>query len=248
MASKTLNYLRSLEFIRSLSVSIKNSPKTLLIIILDLAFFLIATTTKNFAENSIRISGINQVHIIIMVGITIVYYLILLFIYSSIKLSVLNLIKSSITKTRFKIENLIKFYLLNLTLVLIILITSLLISIIFTSAKEEFALLVLAVIVIPYIILAYILVNVSHSAYLMTSSIKKSIKCGLRGIKFSRTYTGIIIPFFFIAAVLSLAFYYPSRINNIINQPLIVIFEAITYAMLLISRTGFYMITQKMSK
>lgn len=94
----------------------------------------------------------------------IIYYLFITFIYSVIKLSILNLINK---KRKFTLNGLGKFYLLNIILLVIIFFTALILLGIFAIIlKRDFVSYLSLILLIPFFFFAYSIINISHTLFI----------------------------------------------------------------------------------
>ena len=202
---KLAERVKNIEFIRSVGILISNPGKMAAIASIDILFFLTVFILRRFAESlNINQSAGNISLIAGILLLSILYYAVLLLIYSFFKLCALGLVKSAVEKSGFSFRRLGKFYLLNLLMFSAILITSILVGLILSSAKENFMLWVVGLLGVPYFIIAYIFMNVSHSVFAQKYLIKESLEEGLRHIKNPRVYAGIILPSIILAFILSL--------------------------------------------
>lgn len=244
---KLKEYAKNLEFIRGIKVLISNPGKMAAIAAIDILFFLTAFILRKFAESlNINPSAVNTSLIAGMLLLLVLYYAVLLLGYSFFKLCVLGLVKSVVEKSGFEFRKLGKFYLLNFLIFSIVLAASILVGSVLASAKESFAVWVIGIIGVPYMIIAYIFMNIAHSAFAQTYSVKGSFKEGLRHIKNPRVYAGIIVPSFILALILSLPYsFLYARANPAAGAVLLGVFEGLAYILFFINRIGFYIASKE---
>jgi len=117
----------------------------------------------------------------------IIYYLFIIFIYSIVKLTTLNLIKPLFEKAKFTFKRLGKFYLLNLIVFLIFFFSALIILAVFALIlRADFLKYVLVVLLIPFLFFLYSIINISHTLFIKDEKkklIKKSFKIAFNKIK-----------------------------------------------------------------
>ncbi len=128
-----------------------------------------------------------QTNLLIFVFLyTVVYYLFIMFIYSTVKLTMLNLIKSLYEKNKFSLNRLGKFYLLNILIFLIFTLIGLILFAIFALIlTREFLIYIVVIVLIPLIFFLYSIINISHIFFIKTDEkgiIKKSFKLSFNKI------------------------------------------------------------------
>jgi len=100
-------------------------------------------------------------------GYPIVFYLFVIFIYSTAKLSVLNIIKSLYEKHKFSLKGLSKFYLLNILLFVIFFLAALiLLGILALILREDFLKYLILILSVPFLFFAYSVINISHTFFI----------------------------------------------------------------------------------
>lgn len=107
------------------------------------------------------------------------YYLLIIFIYSITKLSILKIIKSLHEKSKLNLKGLKKFYLLNILIFIIFFSTVLIVvGILSLTLKEDFLKYIILILSIPYLFFVYSIINIAHTLYIKGAKkgiIKKSI-------------------------------------------------------------------------
>src|SRR3989344_3329470 len=111
---------------------------------------------------------------------SLVYYLIVLFAYSFFKYGILHFIKSLYAKSYFSAARLWDFYLLNAIIAGIFLAIILAFNLVLASIKQNYAPYVFSLVVGPYLLLLYFVINVSQSAFYENMSLRNSIKIGFK--------------------------------------------------------------------
>ena len=247
---KLAEQVNNLEFIRGIRILISSPGKMAAIAAIDILFFLTAFILRKFAESlDINPTAVSTSLIAGVLLLSVLYYAVLLLGYSFFKLCVLGLVKSAAEKSVFEFGKLGKFYLLNLGIFSAILTVSILVGSVLASAKESFAIWVIGIAGVPYMITVYIFMNIAHSAFAQRYSIKESFKEGLRHIKNLRAYTGIIIPSIILAAVLSLPYsFLYARTSLAAGAVLLGVFEGLAYILFFINRIGFYIASKTTTK
>lgn len=103
-----------------------------------------------------------------------VYYLFIIFIYSMAKLGILNIIKSLYKKNRLSLKGLRKFYLLNISIFIILFFSALiLLGILSLILKRDFLKYVVLILLIPFLFFFYSIINISHTLFI--KGMKKGI-------------------------------------------------------------------------
>ena len=249
-------------FARSFQLAKSNPNKIGLMILFDISFFLsfyyILPALAEYFKRSLIISQ-TMAFLLLIAILSLIYYLIVLFIYSFFKYSVLDFTKSLFGKTPFSFNRLGQFYLLNL---IIIMPPYIIFSTILDSIKEAFRPFVLLALGIPLFLFLYTVINVSHSFFNQGDSIKKSIhksfNVAFTKIKNYRETISIIIFFALALGILFLGGGYliqliASKNYNLylityayLRQASIVIFDLAFYFIILINRISFYSIAREM--
>ncbi|MEA2037463.1 MAG: hypothetical protein U9O94_08180 [Nanoarchaeota archaeon] len=137
----------------------------------------------------------------------IIYYSFVLFIYSITKLSILNLIKKLYVKNIFTLKGIGKFYLLNILIFIIFFFTGLILfgmlAIIF---RTEFLSYIVLILSIPFLLLWYSVINISH-VLLMKDKKEKIIRKSFK-IAFTKINEyGMFVAWDVIAVITYLLFY-----------------------------------------
>lgn len=94
----------------------------------------------------------------------VIYYLIVVLIYSITKLSILNLIKQLYGKSKFTLRGLGRFYLLNILLFIIFFLTALIImGILALVLRRDILAYLVLVLAVPFLFFFYSVLNISHT-------------------------------------------------------------------------------------
>ncbi len=106
------------------------------------------------------------------------YYLLIIFIYSIAKLSILNIIKSLYEKNKLNLKRLGKFYSLNISIFALFFFAALIILGILTLTLErDFIKYIVLILLIPFLFFLYSIINISHILFIQGTRkgiIKKS--------------------------------------------------------------------------
>ncbi len=114
----------------------------------------------------------------------VVYYLFIILIYSTIKLSILKLISQSCQKSKFSFKGIWKFYKLNILVFLdFLLIAVILATFLFLILDRTFLTYVALVLSIPFLFFIYSILNIGHTLFIKEE--KKLIKTSFK-IAFKR--------------------------------------------------------------
>lgn len=242
-------WVKKLEFVRAVVFSYDNAAKILMTVGIDMAFFLAALLSGKMAASYLDISP-GPLMLTQAVLLDLLYLLFLLSLYSFFKWCVLEVLKTGILKRGFSMERLGRFFLLNIAIFMVMLATSWIAAFILANAKEGFALPVLLVVVIPYLVLAYVFLNSAHSAFSSGLNIRESLRSGISHAKSRRMYLGIILPSVILIALLSIPYslLYIWLSMTPYAAAIMYVFEAIIYIVFVISRTGFYLAVARGAK
>lgn len=108
-----------------------------------------------------------------------IYYLLIIFIYSITKLTILKLIKSLYEKSKLNIKGLKKFYSLNILMFFILFSFTLILLIILSLVlKRDFLKYLILILLIPFVFFLYSLINIIHTIFIRGAKkdiIKKSL-------------------------------------------------------------------------
>lgn len=137
----------------------------------------------------------------------VIYYLFVIFIYSMIKLSILNLIKSLYEKNRFSFKRLGKFYLLNILIFIIFFFSGLILfGLLALILRRDFLKYVILILLIPFLFFLYSIINISHTLFIKDG--KKGIIKKNFNIAFNKINKyGMFIIWNFIIILIYLLFY-----------------------------------------
>ena len=245
---------------------IKKNPKNSLLIILFDVLFLASVSVLYGLISSLISEDIEATKAIMLVYLVLIllYYLGLVFLYSFFKYLVLNSIKSFFEhfQTKFKLlkgreffAGLKKFYLLNL-LTFAVFFTGFLIlnSLFLMSTKQEYAPYIFLTINLPFFLILYIFINISHTLFSEFKEVgmKEVVRNTFRTVAKIKAYAGIFlmniaaiivyfIVFYFIGLVLKATIFKGYMVSI---QPYNMIFAIITniflYLILFFNRIYFY--------
>lgn len=169
-------------FIKSFKLAKSNLGKIGLMVLFDLLFLGSSYALYNiglfFAQN-IALPQ-NSSIVLVFLALTLVYYLIVLFAYSFFKYSVLDAIKSLFDKTEFSFKRLGRFYALNIVLGVILFLSVFFANLILVNTKPQYRVMVFLLFAVPYLLLFYVIANISHSLFYKGYSIKEALKKSLK--------------------------------------------------------------------
>ena len=221
------------------------------------SFFGLQILATNFSQ-SIAVFATSAIIFIIL---SLIYYLIVLFVFSFFKYSILDFIKSLFEKTGCSFKRLGQFYSLNLIIAGIFFAIMILANFLLASIKEQYRPFVFIFLAAPYLLFLYVIINTSHSLFYQDNSIKDTIKKS-----FSITFTKIkiyretILIMIIYALVLWLLFFgsgYLLRLLTSKNYSLylnayahfkqisVIAFDLVFYFIILINRISFYSIIKE---
>jgi len=169
--------LKNLYLVKSLKLS-KSKPSLLgLMILFD--FLMIVLGFILFQFSSVFAGSLylpqNITALFVYIGLTLLYILLVLFIYSFFKFSILRTIGSFFGKTDKSYSRLGKFYTLNLLLLGIFSSEYILINFLLFSSKASYKVIILFIIGIPMLAFSYVLLGISHSLFYQGNGVKNSI-------------------------------------------------------------------------
>ena len=227
-------------------------------VLFDLMFFSSVYGLQNlsqyFAQSLVLPTTILSA--VIFIIFSLIYYLIVLLVYSFFKYSILDFIKSLFGKTEFSFKRLGHFYSLNIIIAGIFLAIMLSLSFILGSIKQSYQPFVFIFLALPYSLFLYITINISHSLFYQGASIKdtikKSFKITFTKIKSYRETILIMIVFALVLWLLFLGSGYLIRFLTSKNYSLyltsyayfkqisIIVVDLVFYLVILINRISFY--------
>ena len=262
---KLKNFIRDSLFARSLKLAKSNPGKIGVMILFDALFIISYFSLKKFFEYfSQTISLATSSSIFIFFALSSVYYLSILFMYSFFKYIILDYVKSLFGKSRFSLDRLGYFYLLNLVMGGIFLAVLLLLNFMLINIKQNYAPFVFIFLAVPYILFLYITINITHSNFYEGCSIKNSIKSSF-GAVFAKikSYGETIFALITLASLSWLLFlagnyllmavasknysYYLTSYSSF-KQASVIFFDAIFYLLLMINRISFYAVIKEDKK
>lgn len=260
---KTIAARESL-FIKSFRLAKSNLNKTGLMVLFDALFFILLLYVfpilNQYIGQSIFVAP-TVLSFYLFLFLSLIYYSMLLFVYSFFKYIVLDYIKSLFENTEFSFNRLGQFYALNIVIAGIFFGIMILANFLLASIKPQYRPFVFIAIAAPYLLFLYIILNLSHSLFCQGASIKESLKKG-----FNTTFTKIkvyretILVMILFALVLWLLLYgsgYAIRFLASKNYSLyltyyayfkqasIIVFYLAFYLAILINRISFYSLARE---
>ncbi len=178
---------------------IKSNPRNILNIVLFDILFLAAVIIFYGLVGSLLSKpspAISTTVLITYLALALLYYPILILIYSFFKYIVLDSITSLFKKTSLNFGRLKKFSMLNLSIFVVFFITFLVLNGVFLmGAKEGYTPYIFLAINTPLFLLTYIIINISHTLFseYEKSGIKETIKKTFSIIAKVRSYIGIFL-------------------------------------------------------
>ena len=269
---KKTNAIKDSLFLKSFKLAKSSPNKTGLMILFDglffILFFYILPILNRYISQNLIIAPIkftsNSAFIIFVLITTLlklVYYLIVLFIYSFFKYSILDFVKSLFENTEFSFKRLGQFYSLNIIIAGIFFAVMMLLNFILASIQQSYAPFVFIILAVPYVLFLYVIINTSHSLFYEGDSIKNTIKKGFRmaftKIKSYRETILIIVLFalalwlLFFGSGYSIQFIASKNYNLYLNtyayfkQVSIIVFDIVVYLVILINRISFYSVVKE---
>ena len=263
IATKKTNFIFQSLFIKSIQLLKSNPSKTGLMILFDILFAVSAYSIfklSSFYAESI-VAGKSLAMIIVLLTLSLLYFLLIILAYAFFKYCVLDSIKSLFAKTDFSFKRFWEFYSLNIALVGIFAAVMLVFSVLLGSIKQDYAPFIFLVLAIPYSIFLYIVVNASHSLFCEGATLKNSIRLGFR-VTFTaiKIYKETILPIILIGIFLLMLLFssgYLIRLISSKNYNLYlnayqyftfaskIVFDLILYSIILINRVSFYTIARE---
>lgn len=235
--SQKMRYTATIDSIILIS---KNLRKAVLILLFDIIIWvtliianrLSASFAKFLTENA------SSSTLIALLALTLMYYGILILVYSFFKLAVLDSIKSMLKKSEFKIKRIWRFFLLNGILFLIFTILLFILGYALQSVNEQSIIIAFTTIVVPMGLLFYVLLNLSHSMFYEESSIKISLIGAFKNLIKPKPYFILLQSIIVLAVLLILLnFAYIGFPNQV---ALTIAFEILLYMLFFINRVSFY--------
>lgn len=192
-----MNPLKTLYLTKSLKL-LKSKPSLLgLMILFDFLMVVLGFILFQFSSAFAKSLYLPQnfTGILIYIGFTLLYILLVLFIYSFFKYLILRTISGFFGKTGKSYSRLGKFYTLNLLLLGIFASEYILINFLLYSSKAPYKPILFFIIGIPMSAFSYVLLGISHSIFYQGSEAKKSISRAFK-ITFTnlRIYKETILP------------------------------------------------------
>ncbi len=194
---------------------------------------------------------------IIFLILSLIYYMIILFIYSFFKFCILDFVGSIGLQPRFSLKGFLDFCLLNIVILGVIIGLMLAINFVLYASKPQYKIYVFAILGVPFLIFSYLFTNFSQQSFYSGLTIKKSIK---KGIKFSVTRNGgIILTTLVLTLIFWLLIYLPAYTFNLLAssdfqlylagyslyaKAMIILSYIAAYLIILINRVSFYLITK----
>jgi hypothetical protein len=183
----------------------------------------------------------------------VVYYLILLFIYSFFKYDMLLFIQGFVKKGRFNFKHIRQFFLLNLFNFILFLVCAMVINYLILGIKDSYQRSFSFWIIVIFLFMFYIFLNLSHSIFIEEKKVKKVIRLSFR-IMFGRIKSyagflihtiGLVVLFFILILVLWLIFSRLLQMQMIYAILFNIVSAIIIYAIVLTNRIYFYLAVEK---
>jgi len=192
-------------FFKTLNLVNENKKSLLYIITLDVIFFVaLFILGQIFNAMSYSVSLRQQIYQLLF--LVIVYYLVVLFIYSLFKYLVLFFVKSTFKKYKLDFDRLGKFYMLNIILFLILFLIFFILSIIAASINEGIAPFISLGILLLYIVFAYAFVNINHVLFYEGKGLIATLQSGTKFLGKFTSYYGVYIVILAAFGIIALLF------------------------------------------
>ena len=259
---KSKLFIRDSVFLQSFRIVKSNPGISGMIVLFDLMFLVSFLTMQKLSGYSALaiVPYVNINPLLLLLVLSSIYYLIVLFVYSIFKFSVLGFIKSLFAKSRSSFSEFWKFYMLNLTIALIFLAVMLVLDYILANLKPDFAPYVFIVMAVPYALILYAAVNISQSLFFHGNPLVASLKKGF-AITFTemKRYRETVLVMIITAAALWIIFLgigyliqvftsasYTLYLNSysVFGEALKWAISLVFYFLIFINRISFYKITQ----
>ncbi|MBI1936480.1 hypothetical protein HYS31_08690 [Candidatus Woesearchaeota archaeon] len=193
-----MGILKESLFIKSLKLA-KSRPGNLgLMVLFDAAFFLsffylLPYLAGYFGEAFLvpfRLISSQLQYLTAYFLFSAIYYLLMIFTYSFFKYVVLDAVRGLFQKSEFSFKGLARFYALNLILVLPIYLAF---SLLLANVQPQYRPAVFIIAGLPLFLLLYTLINLSHSYYYSSGSIKRALEVSFRtGLGFKKYKSAIL--------------------------------------------------------
>ncbi|HLG23731.1 MAG TPA: hypothetical protein VI564_02260 [Candidatus Nanoarchaeia archaeon] len=235
----------------------KNPGKLCLIVLFDLSFFLtfifiMPNLAQFFAQGFLFLdeSFISYVYF----AMSVIYSLLMMFIYSFFKYGILEFIRSMHSKGQVSLKRLWKFYLLNLVIYAP---PYIIFSSFISGIKEEYRVLVFVIAGVPLALFVYLAANFSQTLFHKGNTLKDSLKRCFELIGKFKQYFEIIAVLVLVPLALSLLFLifvylikvfttgnYPSYLvaYSYFKAASVITFDALAYFVVVVNRVSFYQI------
>ncbi len=250
-------------FVKSLKLAKSNTNIVGKIILFDLMFFVsffaLQRLFQYFSKNLFFPNQFSSAVVLILLSL--VYYLVILLLYSFFKYNILEFIKSLFEKTQISFNRFGQFYALNLMIAIIFFAIIYFLGFIISSVKQNYAPIVFVLLAIPYSLFLYVVINLSHSLFYQDNLLKESLKRGFSdAFAKIKAYRETILVMILAALILFLLFFgagYLIRLLTSKNYSLyltaysyfkqisIIVLDVIIYLIILINRISFYYITKE---
>lgn len=250
-------------FAKSFRLAKSNLNKAGLIVLFDAMFLASFFGLQILAENLLQSAPVftPPASAVIFIAASLIYYLMVLFIYSFFKYSLLDFIKSLFEKTEFSFKRLGQFYALNIIIAGIFFAVIILANFLLASIKMQYRPFAFIFLAAPYLLFLYVIINTSHSLFYQGNSIGNSIKKSLSlAITKIKIYRETILIMVLSALALWLLFLgggylvrllasknYGMYLNTYayFKQISVIAFDLAFYFIILINRISFYAITEE---
>tara|TARA_Y100000310_G_C20699055_1_gene827990 strand:+ start:2288 stop:2773 length:486 start_codon:yes stop_codon:yes gene_type:complete len=148
-----------------------------------------------------------------------------------------------IKNKEFVVENLWKYFKLNLVLIGIIFIISIIAGLLIYNAKIDLELIITLITIIPYFLFIFLLLSISYPIFTNTLKIKKTIKKTFSYFKKLKTYLALIQTIILLF-IITIPYNVMSTLSfGNLSSSTIYIFAILIYIIYFINRVNFYKIT-----
>ena len=237
--------------IGSLKIIFRNKKDSSIIIMLDFLLLVSIWAVSKFFELLTESMNpqLSYLSIFLLFFLTtLIYIILLIFAYSFIKLKILGFINSITSKLKVQSEkNIMGFFLMNTALFAVVSVVYLIIGYIVLNTKEKYQNPVSIMLFFVFAAFFYIFINVSHSLFYKTDSIKKSVGASIGYFKNKKVFY-IVMQSILILFILYIPYYFAYLHTYGMTQKIVIIvFLLLIYFVLFINRISFYIISEEKS-
>jgi hypothetical protein len=184
--------LKKGDFFKALNLVNRSRKSLLYAVIADLFFFAVLYFLGRIS-NTIGLGALENKEISKLLFMALVYYMLLLFVYSFFKYIVLHIIKSCFKQKRIDLNRLGKFYMMNILLFLELFLVFFLLSLLAASIREGIAPYVSLLILLLYSMAAYGFINLAQILFFEGKGLWESQIAAGKNIRKLGQYYGVYL-------------------------------------------------------